>query len=99
AKNAKPALIKQGALLEAGKTTAGLPLQYALEREIVVNHATLDSIKSSLREFKTVNQSVTFRANDATTILSTTGTGWRPFGESQLSLPLESQTMETVYFG
>src|SRR6185503_16566188 len=46
-KNAKPTKVELGALLEAGKTTAGLPLQYALEKEIVVNHASLEMIRSS----------------------------------------------------
>ena len=98
-KNAKPTLVKQGSLIDAGKTSSALPLQYALENEIVVNHSTIGKISSSLKQFKTNGQSITFKANDATTILNETGSGWQPFGESQFSLSSDTRTMEPVSFG
>lgn len=99
AKNAHPALIKAGSLLDAGKTGTGLPLQYALENDMVVSQAVVAMLRSSFTESKPAGKSSTFRSGDATTVLNDTATAWRPFGTSQLSLPAESRTMEQVQFG
>jgi hypothetical protein len=98
-KNAQPTLVKAGSLLDAGKTTTGLPLQYALENDIVINQAIVGMLRSSFTEFKSAGKPRTFRATDATTVLNETATAWRPFGTSQLALPAETRSMEQVQFG
>ncbi|MGB8192283.1 MAG: baseplate J/gp47 family protein, partial [Chitinophagaceae bacterium] len=96
AKNAKPTLVKANALLDGGKTTTGLPLQYALSNDIVVNHAVVGMIRSSFKQFKTGGKSIILKAGDAAKILNETSTAWRPFGTNH---PLPTDQAEPVQFG
>lgn len=44
ARNSVPYLLPAGTLLDAGKDTEGRTLSYALEREVIVSHASIDSV-------------------------------------------------------
>lgn len=98
-KNASPVVVKKNMLLEAGKTPTGLPLQYSLDSDMVVNQATIASLKSSFIDHNKSGKGIIFKAQDATAVLNDTATSWRPFGAEQLSIAKESRTMEEVSFG
>jgi hypothetical protein len=98
-KSAKPLLLKKGALLDAGKTSTGLPLQYAADNDIVISHTVAGMTRSSYTDAKPDGKKIVFKANDASLVVNESATAWRPFGTSQLSIPPESRLMEPVSFG
>ncbi|MEN8228459.1 MAG: baseplate J/gp47 family protein [Bacteroidota bacterium] len=98
-KNAKPTLIEAGTLLDAGTTKSGLPLQYAMESDLLVNHAVISSLRSSYVDFNKAGKQIVFKSMDARQVKNEPSTSWRPFGSSQLTLPVESRKMEPVEFG
>lgn len=98
-KSAKPTLLKKGALLDAGKTSGGLPLHYATDNDIVISHTQVGMLRSVYTDYRTDGRSITFKAENAAAVLNESATAWRPFGTSQLSLPPESRSMAPVSFG
>ena len=48
AKNVEPCLLKAGTKLKAGKDADGIDLEYQLKEDIIVNHATVEAVKSLL---------------------------------------------------
>ena len=48
AKNLEPSLLKAGTKLKAGKDADGIDLEYQLKEDIIVNHATVEAVKSLL---------------------------------------------------
>ncbi len=50
AKNVEPALLQSGTTLKAGKDEAGQELVYALNEDIIINHGTVEAIKSVLAD-------------------------------------------------
>ncbi|HEY0612449.1 MAG TPA: hypothetical protein VGD35_22395, partial [Chitinophaga sp.] len=99
AKNARPVLIKAGALLDAGKTSTGVPLQYALDNELVVSQTVVSELKSSYTDINVNGDAIVFKAPDARKVTNDTATAWRPFGSSQLPSSPETRSMEAVFFG
>lgn len=99
AKNAQPVLVEAGSLLDAGNSSLGLPLQYALENDTLINHATINSLYSSYVDSNKEGKEIVFKTPDARLVKNETDTSWRPFGSSQLELPVETRTMEPVEFG
>jgi len=94
AKNAKPTLISSGALLDAGKEADGKTIRnYAIDNDIVVTHAQVQSLKSTYTDRNGNGKAIVFKAEDASAVKSDAGTGWRPFGNQQLTLAPESRTM------
>lgn len=99
AKNAKPEMINAGSLLDAGNTSLGIPLRYSLENDILVNHAMINSLCSSYVDSNKVGKEIVFKTSDAKLVKNENTSSWRPFGSSQLLLPVESRSMEPVEFG
>ena len=100
AKNALPTLITAGTLLDAGKAKDGkTPRQYALDNDIVVTQAIIESLKSSFTEIDAAGNAIIFKAEDATLVKSENGTNWRPFGDLQLHRSPESRTMTEAILG
>lgn len=98
-KNAKPLLVKAGTLLDAGKTTTGAPLQYALDHDLFLTHTTIGSLKSSYVDVGKGGKKVIFKAEDAKVVANEITTSWRPFGTAQFSIPPEHRVMEPVALG
>ena len=98
-KNAKPLLVKSGTLLDAGKTSAGAPLQYTLDNDLVLTHTTIGGLKSSYVDVGIGEKKVVFKAEDAKDVLTSSASSWRPFGTNQLSVAPEHRTMEPVALG
>ena len=100
AKNTLPVLLPAGTLLDAGKTQDGKMRQYALDSEIVVNQATVESLKTSYADINSAGKFILFKADDAKQVKSSTLTeAWRPFGERQLNVPAGSRTMAEAQIG
>ena len=99
-KNAPPVLLPAGARLDAGKTLDGKPRQYAMDSEMVVNHALVDSMKSSYADVNSAGKFILFEADDAKKITGNSTTGaWRPFGRAELNTPTGSRTMAEAQVG
>ncbi len=90
--------IKQGTLLDAGKDTAGQPLRYSIDNDVVINRAVVQSLKSLYFDQQN-GHAIAFIANDATLVKSSHSSGWRPFGTSQLALASESRNMVEADLG
>lgn len=100
AKNATSVPLPAGTLLDAGKTSDGKESrQYALESEIVVNHAIVKSLKSAYVDVNPAGKMIVYKAEDAALVKSETGTAWRPFGTAQFNLSPESKTMTEAKLG
>lgn len=99
AKNAAPLLISAGTLLDGGKTAAGLPLHYSLNNELVITQAAVSMLRSSFTEYSINNKGIVFKTDDATKVLNSTGTAFRPFGTQQLSSSFETRQMQTASLG
>lgn len=99
-KNTVSYLIPAGTLLDAGKMNDGkTPKQYALDNEIVITQAIVQSLKSSYTDLNSEGKSIVFRADDATLVKSDNNDTWRPFGISQLNEPPTSQVMAETNLG
>ena len=86
AKNSSQYLLSKGTLLDAGKTADGKPRQYALDSEMVVNKAVVESIRSSYADVNNAGKLIVFKADDATQVKTdASASSWRPFGQSQSS--------------
>lgn len=97
-KSAAPYSLKQGTLLDAGKDTSGQPLRYSIDNDIVINHAVVQSLKSLYFD-QQGKRAIAFVANDATLVKSSPGSGWRPFGTSQLAIAPEVRNMVEANLG
>jgi hypothetical protein len=100
AKNSLPILLPAGTLLDAGKIQDGNLRRYGLDSEIVLNQATVESLKSSYTDVNSSGKFILFKAEDAKQVKSTSSSeGWRPFGEAQLNVPAGSRTMTEAQIG
>src|SRR5690606_8181701 len=60
-KNAAPVLLPMGTLLDAGKTPDGLfKRQYALDSELLVNHASVQAVKTSYTDRNSTGKKIVF---------------------------------------
>jgi|GEM_PF-1252553 len=99
-KNAAPVLLPSGTLLDAGKTPDGkLKRTYALDNEIYVNHASVQTLKSSYTEVSASGKKIIFKAEDTTEIKTDSKPGFRPFGMGQLNLTPETKNMTEAKIG
>lgn len=90
AKNAQPALISENTEVEAGKDASGKRMQYATQKEIVVNKAKVTQLKSIYHHRKTnnLNPNEYSEITTASVVNSLDGAGeafkedpvWLPFG-------------------
>lgn len=102
AKNLAEHRIIGGTLLDAGKDASGKPRRYATEKEIVINKAGIESLKSIF-----VDPADEFKLYAAAQADSADGQGapfddaplWPAFGESQGSLPEGRKNMMPVSLG
>lgn len=100
AKNNQQFLLSGGTLLDAGKTEDGKARQYALDSEIVVNNAIVESLKSSFADVNSAGNLIVFKADDATQVKTdATASSWRPFGQSQMSFSGSSKNMVEAELG
>jgi len=97
-KSVTPYFLKQGTALDAGKNTSGQPLRYSIDNDMVINHAVVQSLKSLYFDQQD-NRAIAFVANDATLVKSSLGSGWRPFGTSQLAIAPEARNMVEANLG
>lgn len=91
AKNTKSHLLKAGTLLKAGKDKSGATLHYTTEKDIVINKATIGSLKTLFVE-KNTNDGTTTKIHVAPVADSSDGLGtnfkdgedkqWATFGDS-----------------
>lgn len=83
-KNSKPALIKAGSLLKAGKDSLGKELLYSLDEDVIVNDAEVEKISSIL--FPEEDNGIMHRADQTNSSDGEGGTlpeedpSWPPFG-------------------
>jgi hypothetical protein len=99
-KNAAPVLLPAGTLLDGGKTPDGkFKRNYILDSEILINHASVMSLKSSFTDETVTGKKVVFKADDATQVKLETRSGFRPFGMGQLRLSPESKNMTEAKLG
>ncbi len=86
AKNVEPALLKAGTALKAGKDEAGQELVYGLNKDIIVNHATVETVKSILVDSE--NNQLVHAGEAANTLdgleeeLPEDDAKWPPFGKT-----------------
>lgn len=99
-KNAAPVMLPAGTLLDAGKTADGLyKRQYALNNEIVVNHAVVKTLKSSYTDRNSAGKKIVYKADDAQLVKAASGPGFRPLGKAQLGLSVEEKNMTEAKIG
>ena len=86
AKNVEPALLQAGTALKAGKDEAGQELVYALTEDLIVNHATVEAIKSVVVDVE--NNQMVHAGQAANTLdgleeeLPEDDAKWPPFGKT-----------------
>lgn len=97
-KNAPPTMLQKGALLKGGKTAAGVPLNYVLDSDYVINQAQIAMLKSSFADVNSAGNRILYKTEDATSLKSN-ATSWRPFGVAQLIKSDVLQPMETAPVG
>jgi hypothetical protein len=89
AKNVEPVLLKAGTALKAGKDEAGRELVYGLNEDIIVNHATVETIKSVLVDAD--NNQLVHAGEAANTLdgleveLPEEDAKWPPFGRASFA--------------
>lgn len=98
-KNAAATRIAAGTLLDAGKTATGLPLQYTLDSELILNHTLLDGLYATYLDTTPGGKLIAFKTEDATAVVNESATAWRPLGAAQYSQPIETRAMQAVSFG
>ncbi len=97
-KNAKPVSLKKGELLDAKNTGSGLPLLYELDSEYVINHAHLAKQMTHIVDRNLSGRRIIYMTEDATQVKGSES-GWRPFGEAQLTASAEMQNMQEASLG
>jgi hypothetical protein len=90
--------LKQYTLLDAGKDSAGQPLRFSIDSDLVINRAIVQSLRSLYFDQQS-GRAIAFVANDATLVKSSLSSGWRPFGTSQLAAIAEARNMVEATFG
>jgi hypothetical protein len=98
AKNAPATRLAKGTVVKAGTTTAGEPLVYALDGEIVVGHARVERVMTSYADSGGAGARALFRSLDAAKPPEP-ATGWRPFGSPQLRRSESLSSMEPAPVG
>lgn len=99
-KNAAPVLLPAGTLLDAGKTPDGLyKRQYALNNEFIINHAVVNTLKSSFTDRNSAGKKIIYKAEDAQLVKADSGPGFRPLGKAQLGHSLEEKNMIEAKIG
>lgn len=89
AKNVEPAMLQAGTALKAGKDKAGQELVYALNEDIVVNHATVEAVKSVFVDSK--DNQLVHAGQAANTLdgleeeLPEDDAKWPPFGKTSFA--------------
>lgn len=88
AKNAQPALISENTTVEAGKDESAKKMQYAIEKEIVINKAKVVQLKSLYHHRKSndLNPNEHSEITTANVVNSLDGSG-EPFKEDPVWLP------------
>jgi hypothetical protein len=91
-------LLRQNTLLDAGKDSTGQPLRYAIDNDLIINKAVVQSLRSLYFDQQN-GHAIAFVANDATLVNSSLSSGWRPFGTAQLPLAPEDRSMIEANLG
>ncbi|MDH3974148.1 MAG: baseplate J/gp47 family protein [Deltaproteobacteria bacterium] len=109
AKNVSSHTLEKGTLLKAGKDNSGAELFYGTEKEIVVNKAQVESLKTVFIERKGEGEDKIITniysapyadsKDGLGTAFDTAEPKWKPFGESQSSKAAGEETMEKATVG
>ena len=96
AQNAAATRLPAGTLLDAGKDSAGRPLTYALQNEIVVNAATVAQLRRRVVEEDSQHHRRVFVADGFDAL---EGPGGYTFGRHQLDLDVSQRFMQEAPLG
>ncbi|CAL1517153.1 baseplate J/gp47 family protein [Chitinophaga sp. MM2321] len=103
ARNVSTYLLPAGTLLSAGKDETGKELLYSTDIDIVLNKATVESIKTVFvdvdKDYKIYAAAVANSADGLGKKLPATDPTWNTFGESQQDKGPDSFTMQEAHTG